>query len=442
MKTNRNLIQAVITKKGTRWVQGGHPWIYEAEVMGYRNPSEDDLANESGNALFAEPFGIENGTVIDAVSENGRYLGSGFYSEQSKIRVRLISRNANDRFTPDFYRRRIRYALSYRKTVMGQEDYRCCRLIFGEADGFPGLTVDRFSDLLSVQILSVGIERIRDLLLPELVLALQEEGEEIRGVFLRNDVKIRTLEGLPEEKGWYVLPDNADSSYRELSCLLPDPSRSPLTEITENGIRYTVDVENGQKTGFFLDQKYNRQAIRRISEGRRVLDCFTHTGSFALNAAAAGAASVTAVDISAAAVAMAERNAAENGLSERIDFVCEDVFDLLAELLMKKQKPYDFIILDPPAFTKSRKTVDHAKKGYREINLSAMRILPRGGYLATASCSHFMDHAKFEEVLRECAGELGVQLRQIEVRGAAPDHPVLFGVPETDYLKFYLFQVV
>ena len=438
MKISREYVRAVITKKGTRWVQGGHPWIYEAEVLGYRAP---EGAEENG-ALSPEPEGIENGEIIDAVSENGRYLGSGFFSGKSKIRIRLISENANDRFFAEFWKRRIRYALDYRKTVMGMEDFRCCRLIFGEADGFPGLTVDRFSDLLSVQILSVGIERIKDLLIPELVRALLRDGQEIRGVYLRNDVKIRALEGLPEGKGWYVLPDSCAPEYREIRALTADPDRSPITEIVENGITYSVDVENGQKTGFFLDQKYNRLAIRKLSESRRVLDCFTHTGSFALNAAMAGAASVTAVDISASAIAMAEKNAERNGLSEKMEFVAADVFDLLSELLAKKQKPYDFIILDPPAFTKSRKTVANAAKGYKEINLAALRILPRGGYLATASCSHFMDHARFEEMLREASHDAGVKLRLIEVRGPAPDHPVLFGVPETEYLKFYLFQVV
>ena len=417
MKTQREYIQAVITKKGTRWVQGGHPWIYDAEVLRFCRGEED-----------VDPAAIENGGIVDAVSENGRYLGSGFISHKSKIRIRLVSRNANDRFGADFWRRRIRYALDYRKTVM-KEDYACCRLIFGESDGFPGLTVDRFNDLLSVQILSVGIERIRDLLLPMLYEELLSDGAAIRGIFLRNDVAIRALEGLPQEKGWYALPG------------VPQPEAA-LTEIVENGIRYTVDVENGQKTGFFLDQKYNRRAIRRIAEGRRVLDCFTHTGSFALNAAAAGAEKVTAVDISASAIAMARENAEKNGLEGRMEFVTADVFDLLRDLLSKKERPYDFIILDPPAFTKARKTVGNASKGYKEINLAAMRILPRGGYLATASCSHFMDHARFEEMLRESAAEAGVQLKQIEVRQAAFDHPVLWNVPETDYLKFYLFQII
>ena len=440
MKTQRNFIQAVITKKGTKWVQGGHPWIYEAEVLSYWDPASDTEGKIT--ALSPELFGVENGSVVDAVTENGKYLGSGFYSEKSKIRIRLISENANDRFDREFWKRRIRYALDYRKTVMGPEDYRCCRLIFGEADGFPGLTVDRFSDLLSVQILSQGIERLRDILIPELVKALAEDGERIRGVYLRNDVKIRVLEGLPEEKGWYVLPAEAQEDYGMFSCLLEEPGRSPLTAITENSIRYTVDVENGQKTGFFLDQKYNRQAIWKIAKSRRVLDCFTHTGSFALNAAMAGAESVTAVDISASAIAMASKNALENGLFDRIEFVTADVFDLLSELLSKKQKPYDFIILDPPAFTKSRRTIGNAEKGYREINLAALRLLPRGGYLATASCSHFMDHARFEQMLKDAASEAGVSLRQIEVRGPSPDHPVLWNVPETEYLKFYIFQVV
>ena len=371
---------------------------------------------------------VENGGLVDAVSEKGRYLGTGLYSEHSKIRLRLISRNANDRFDEAFWRRRIQYAWDYRKTVMdGQTE--CCRLIFGEADGFPGLTVDRFSDLLVAQTLSVGIERRKELLFPLLVEVLRADGQEIRGLYERNDVAIRELEGLAQGKGWYPLPG------------LPAPE-SPETEICENGIYYMVDVENGQKTGFFLDQKFNRQAVARLAKGRRVLDCFTHTGSFALNAARGGAASVEGWDISPAAVAMAERNARRNGLDQIARFRVHDVFDSLTELAAGTQRPFDFIILDPPAFTKSRRTADAAERGYREINLLAMRLLPRGGYLATASCSHFMPNERFERMLRSAAREAGVQLRQIEVRQQGPDHPILWNVPETDYLKFYLFQVV
>ena len=409
MKAERQFPRVVITAKGTRWVEQGHPWIYEGEVI-----------RQEGDC--------ENGGLVDAVSEKGKYLGTGFLSEKSKIRVRLLSRNANDRFDAAFWQRRLQYAWDYRKTVMGDQT-SCCRIIFGEADGFPGLTVDRFSDLLVTQTLSIGMERAKDMIFPALVKLLREDGEVIRGVFERNDVAIRELEGMAQNKGWYVLPGET-------------PPESPMTEICENGVYYSVDVENGQKTGFFLDQKYNRLAVAKLAQGKRVLDCFTHTGSFALNAAKGGAEHVTAVDVSASAIGMARQNALRNGLEDRMDFVTADVFDLLPELAAKGGKPYDFIILDPPAFTKSRKTVDSAQRGYKEINLRALKLLPRGGYFATASCSHFMPSELFVKMLKAAALDAGVELRQIEARQQAPDHPILWNVPETDYLKFYIFQVV
>ena len=409
MKAERQFPRVVITAKGTRWVEQGHPWIYEGEVI-------------------RQEGACENGGLVDAVSEKGKYLGTGFLSEKSKIRVRLLSRNANDRFDAAFWQRRLQYAWDYRKTVMGDQT-SCCRIIFGEADGFPGLTVDRFSDLLVTQTLSIGMERAKDMIFPALVKLLREDGEVIRGVFERNDVAIRELEGMAQNKGWYVLPGET-------------PPESPMTEICENGIYYSVDVENGQKTGFFLDQKYNRLAVAKLAKGKRVLDCFTHTGSFALNAAKGGAEHVTAVDVSASAIGMARQNALRNGLEDRMDFVTADVFDLLPELAAKGGKPYDFIILDPPAFTKSRKTVDSAQRGYKEINLRALKLLPRGGYFATASCSHFMPSELFVKMLKAAALDAGVELRQIEARQQAPDHPILWNVPETDYLKFYIFQVV
>ena len=407
MKAERNFPRCIITTKGTRWVEQGHPWIYEAEVL-----------REEGEC--------ENGGLVDAVSEKGKYLGTGFLSRQSKIRVRLLSHNANDRFDEAFWRRRIQYAWDYRKTVMG-EDISCCRVIFGEADGFPGLTVDRFSNILVTQTLSIGMERIKGMLFPLLVQVLREDGQEIQGIYERNDVAIRALEGMEQGKGWFPLGE---------------PTPDTVTEICENGIYYRVDVENGQKTGFFLDQKYNRLAVGKLAKGRRVLDCFTHTGSFALNAALGGAEHVTAVDISASAIDMARANARRNGLEEKMDFLVADVFDLLPELAAKGKAPYDFIILDPPAFTKSRKTVESAQRGYKEINLRALKLLPRGGYFATASCSHFMPSEQFVRMLRSAALDAGVELRQIEARQQAPDHLILWNVPETDYLKFYLFQVV
>ena len=409
MKAERSYPKFIITAKGTRWVEQGHPWIYEGEII-------------------REEGACENGALADAVSEKGKYLGTGFVSRQSKIRLRLLSRNANDRFDEAFWQRRIQYAWDYRKTVMAG-DISCCRVIFGEADGFPGLTVDRFSDILVTQTLSMGMEKIKDIVFPLLVTVLRADGQEIRGIYERNDVAIRELEGLAQNKGWYPLPGET-------------PPGSTVTEICENGIYYRVDVENGQKTGFFLDQKYNRLAIAKLAKGKRVLDCFTHTGSFALNAAMGGAEHVTAVDISASAIEMAKANAQRNGLSDRMDFVVADVFDLLPELASKGKAPYDFIILDPPAFTKSRKTVGSAQRGYKEINLRALKLLPRGGYFATASCSHFMPSELFVKMLRSAALDAGVELRQIEARQQAPDHPILWNVPETDYLKFYIFQVV
>ena len=407
MKVEREFPRFTITAKGTRWVEQGHPWIYADEVI-----------REEGQC--------ENGSLVDAVSEKGKYLGTGFVSRESKIRVRLISCNANDRFDEAFWQRRIQYAWDYRKTVMAG-DISCCRVIFGEADGFPGLTVDRFTNILVTQTLSVGMEKIKPMLFPLLVQVLRQDGQTIDGVFERNDVAIRELEGLEQNKGWFDLGE---------------PFPDTVTEICENGVYYRVDVENGQKTGFFLDQKYNRLAVARLAKGRRVLDCFTHTGSFALNAALGGAERVTAVDISASAIEMAKQNARRNGLTDRMDFLVADVFDLLPELAAKGKAPYDFIILDPPAFTKSRKTVDSAQRGYKEINMRALRLLPRGGYFATASCSHFMPSEQFVRMLRSAALDAGVELRQIEARQQAPDHPILWNVPETDYLKFYLFQVV
>lgn len=406
MKVQRNFPKFTITAKGTRWVEQGHPWIYEAEVV----RSEGDF---------------ENGCLVDAVSEKGKYLGTGFLSLNSKIRIRLISRNANDKFDEAFWRRRIGYAWDYRKTVMAG-DLNCCRVIFGEADGFPGLTVDKFADILVTQTLSIGMEKLKPVLFPLIAEILRTDGHEISGIFERNDVKIRELEGLAQGKGWFG-DEHPDS------C---------VTEICENGVYYSVDVENGQKTGFFLDQKYNRLAVARLAKGKRVLDCFTHTGSFALNAAMGGAEHVTAVDVSESAIEMARKNAERNGLSERMDFIAANVFDLLPELEAKGRKPFDFIILDPPAFTKSRKTVHSAERGYKEINLRALRLLPRGGYFATASCSHFMPSELFVKMLRSAALDAGVELRQIEARQQSPDHPILWNVPETDYLKFYIFQVV
>ena len=403
---DRGYRQIIVTKKAEASVANGHPWIYDTEVS---------LVGEAP----------EDGTLTDVLSGKGRYLGTGFYNSHSKIRVRLISRNANDVFNQEFFERRIRYAWEYRKTVMNG-DTDCCRIIFGEADQFPGLTVDRFGGILVTQTLSLGFEKIKPMLFAALYKVLTEDGQKIDGIYERNDVAIRELEGLKQGKGFYLLPS------------LPIP-KSTETEITENGIQYLVDFENGQKTGFFLDQKYNRLAVSRLAKGKRVLDCFTHTGSFALNAAKGGAQHVHAVDISEEAIAMTRENVRRNGFENVIDCETANVFDLLPTL---QPNQYDFIILDPPAFTKSRRTVEKAARGYKEINLRAMKLLPRGGYLATCSCSHFMPDPLFCKMLHAAAADAQVSLRQIEARQQAPDHPVLWNVPETDYLKFYLFQVV
>lgn len=408
MRQQRPYPALQVSHKAERSIKNGHPWIYGTEIQ----------------AISGEP---ENGGLVDVFAGNA-WLGAGFYNANSKITVRLLSRNANDRFDTAFWQRRVQYAIAYRQTVMPGEDFRCCRLIHGEADQLPGLTVDRYDDLLSVQVLSLGMERIKPVILQALYDQLTALGQRIRGIYLRDDVALREREGMEQYKGWWPIPG------------LPMPE-TPVTEIVENGIRYLVDVENGQKTGFFLDQKYNRQAVARLAKGKRVLDCFTHTGSFGLNAARGGAAHVLSVDISQSAIDMARENAARNGLNN-IDFQTADVFALLTDLCAQKCRDYDFIILDPPAFTKARETAERAVKGYKEINLRAMKLLPRGGYLATCSCSHFLSEQAFHFLLKDAARDAGVCLRQIEARQQGPDHPILWNVPETAYLKFYLFQVV
>ena len=407
----RNYPTVTITPKGEKMLRGGHVWVYADEVT----------------SLTETP---ENGGLVDVRSEKGRYLGTGFYNVNSKIRVRVVSKNANDKFDNAFWERKLRWSLDYRHTVMGDTDFSCCRLIFGEADAFPGLTVDRFGEVLVTQVLSLGIERIKDKLYPILVRLLREEfGQTINALYERNDVAIRALEGMEQYTAFW----QGEGLATELDGKVL---------IVENGITYEVDYINGQKTGFFLDQKFNRAAIRKIANGRRVLDCFTHTGSFGLNAAAGGAAHVMSVDISADAIELAKANAARNNIADRMDFVCTDVFDLLTEMAEKGKCDYDFIILDPPAFTKSRDTLKNAIKGYKEINLKAMKLLPRGGYLATCSCSHFMTETYFKQMLHNAAEDAGVGLRQIEARQQSPDHPILWNVPETDYLKFFIFQIV
>lgn len=405
MKQERNFPSVVITRKAENAARAGHPWVYAEEITERRGE-------------------LRQGCITDVFSQKGAWLGAGFYSETSKIGVRILSDNANESFGPEFFERRVKYALEYRRAVM--EDLGCCRLIFGEADGLPGLTVDKFSDILVAQVLSYGTDSVKDVVYRAICEQLEAMGEHVSGVYERNEAALRDLEGLPRYKGWYEGLPHGEST---------------VTEICENGVRYAVDFENGQKTGFFLDQKLNRLAVAKLARGRRVLDCFTHTGSFALNAALHGAEHVTAVDVSESAVEMARRNAVLNGLEGRMDFLAADVFELLPRLCEERAK-YDLVILDPPAFTKSRRTIHSAERGYREINYRAMRLLPRGGYLATCSCSHFMESENFEYMLKNAAKDANVRLREVEVRKQAPDHPILWNVPETSYLKFYIFQIV
>lgn len=392
-----------VSRKAQANILAGHPWVFDSEIR-----SIDGIP--------------ENGDVVDIVSDTGAYLATGFFNANSKIRLRVLTQNANDKPDDAFFERAVKRAVEYRATVMG-EQFSCCRLIFGEADGLPGLTVDLFEDVLVAQVLSLGVERRKCVIFAALVNALKECGVTVRGVYERNDLDTREREGMEQGKGWLELEG---STYGETSVC-----------ITENGIKYIVDFENGQKTGFFLDQKFNRAACARLAKGKRVLDCFTNTGSFALNMARGGAQSVTAVDISADAIECARRHAQINGI-DTIEFRCENVFDMLStgECAGK----YDFIVLDPPAFTKSRKTVDKALRGYKEINLRAMKLLPRGGYLATCSCSHFVTDTLFRQMLHSAALDAGVKLRQIEARQQACDHPILWNAPETEYLKFYIFQ--
>ena len=397
-----------VSDKAARSLRSGHPWVYDAEVLDVRDAPQ-------------------NGALVQVESRSGKWLGIGFYNSNSKIRVRILTRNANDTVDSAFWQRRLEYAVAYRRTVMGV-DFSNCRLVFGESDGFPGLTVDRFESVLVAQVLCLGMERIKKEILGALVSILKDSGEQIDAIYERNDVKLREKEGMQQGKGFLALPGLRTDLDGHI-------------EIIENGVHYDVDYINGQKTGFFLDQKYNRVAVARLAKGRRVLDCFTHTGAFGLNCALAGAEHVVSVDASELALEQAKQNAELTGVNH-VEYVQCDVFDLLTKLSDEKRGQYDLVILDPPAFTKSSATVASAIRGYKEINLKAMRILPRGGYLATCSCSHFMTDERFRAMLADAAKDAQVQLRQIEARQQGPDHPILWNVPETDYLKFYIFQIV
>ncbi len=391
---------AVLRKGEGRSLKNGGLWIYDNEIA---------TCERTG----------ENGCLVRVLDFDGYLLGTGFWNETSKIRVRMLSRRKDAVVDEAFLRSRLEAAWEYRKKTV---DTSCCRLVFGEADWLPGLTVDKFSDVLVVQSLALGIDRLKPLLLEQLVEILAKDGVAVRGIYERSDAKVREQEGMSRQKGF-------------LGAEFPTK-----VEIVENGVRYLVDVKDGQKTGFFLDQKYNRLAIQKLCGGARVLDCFTHTGSFALNAGLGGAKEVLGVDASELAVSQAEENAALNGLSDRVKFRCADVFELLPALRDAGER-YDVVILDPPAFTKSRAAVKNAIKGYREINRKGLGLVRDGGFLATCSCSHFMTPELFTETIAQAAKSVHKRVRQVEYRTQAPDHPILWAAEESYYLKFYIFQV-
>lgn len=391
----------VTLKKGEgRTVKAGGLWIYDNEI-------------ESILGTF------ENGDLVTVHDFDGYFLGYGFINTHSRIRIRLMSRKKDQVIDAAFLERRVRNAWEYRKAVC---DTGCCRLLFGEADFLPGLVVDKFSDVLVVESLALGIDRLKSQILDILKRVLLEDGIQIRGIYERSDAKVREQEGMERFKGF--IGEAFDTKV----------------EIVENGVKYLVDVKDGQKTGFFLDQKYNRLAIQRLCRGKRVLDCFTHTGSFALNAAAAGAKEVLGVDASELGCRQAEENARLNKMEDRVHFECADVFEFLPGLEQQGES-FDVVILDPPAFTKSRNSVKNAVKGYREINLRGMRLVKDGGYLATCSCSHYMEPELFAKTLKEAARGAHRRLRQVEFRTQACDHPILWAAEESYYLKFYIFQV-
>ncbi|MDE7436000.1 MAG: class I SAM-dependent rRNA methyltransferase [Lachnospiraceae bacterium] len=395
-------MSAIVTlKKGEgRALKAGGMWIYDNEV-----------ASVLGS--------FENGALVLVHDFDGYPMGWGIINMNSKIRVRMLTRNVHTEINEDFFRQRLVRAWEYRKKTV---DTSSCRIVFGEADFLPGIVIDKFSDVLVIQSLSLGMDSYKEMLVRLLREILAEDGISIRGVYERSDVKVRRQEGMELYKGF--IGDEFDTDV----------------EIVENGVRYLVDVKDGQKTGFFLDQKYNRLAIQRLCKDARVLDCFTHTGSFALNAGIAGASEVVGVDASELAVAQAQKNAALNGLEDSVHFLCEDVFSLLPRLAEQGEQ-YDVVILDPPAFTKSRGSVKNAVKGYREINLRAMKLVRDGGFLATCSCSHFMDYELFTRTIGQAAQNVHKRLRQVEFRTQAPDHPILWSADESYYLKFYIFQV-
>lgn len=395
-------MSAIVTlKKGEgRTIKSGGMWIFDNEI--------DTMTGE-----------FVDGDIVIVKDFDGYPMGRGFINRHSKIRIRLMTRHVEQEIDDAFLLGRVRDAWEYRKKTV---DVDSCRVIFGEADFLPGIVVDKFSDVLVVESLALGIDRFKLQIIADLKMVMAEDGIQIRGVYERSDAKVRLNEGMERIKGFIG---------EEFDTNVP---------IVENGVKYIVDVKDGQKTGFFLDQKYNRLAIQKLCKGAKVLDCFTHTGSFALNAGIAGAASVLGVDASELAVHQATENAKLNGLEDTVHFRCEDVFELLPELERAGEK-FDVIILDPPAFTKSRSSIKNAVKGYREINLRAMKLVKDGGYLATCSCSHFMDYELFTKTIHQAASNVHKRLRQVEFRTQAPDHPILWAADESYYLKFYIFQV-
>ncbi|MDE7246671.1 MAG: class I SAM-dependent rRNA methyltransferase [Lachnospiraceae bacterium] len=393
---------AVVTLKkgGGRSVKSGGMWIYDNEIAAV-------------DGSFAD------GDIVIVHDFDGYPLGKGFINRNSKIRIRMMTRDSKQEIDASFLRMRLLNAWEYRKCTV---DTSSCRIVFGEADFLPGLVIDKFQDVLVVQSLALGIDRLKEEIVCILKDILRQDGIIIRGVYERSDAKVRKQEGMDCIKGFIGEPFDTD------------------VEIIENGVKYYVDVKEGQKTGFFLDQKYNRQAVRKLCKDAKVLDCFTHTGSFALNAGQAGAKSVLGLDASETGIEQARRNASLNGLSDIVSFECADVFDKLPDLEKRGEK-FDVVILDPPAFTKSRNSVKNAMKGYREINLRAMRLIRDGGFLATCSCSHFMTYELFTKTIGQAAANVHKRLRQVEFRTQAPDHPILWAANESYYLKFYIFQV-
>jgi len=394
------LAKVILKKEEGRTLRGGGAWVFDNEI--------DKIEGE-----------FINGDLVKVHAFNDFCLGTGFINTKSKITIRMMSRSKDQEIDAAFIRQRVTDCIEYRKHTI---DMSSCRLIFGEADFLPGIVVDKFEDVLVVESLALGIDRFKEQIVDDLKELLAEEGMPVRGVYERSDAAVRDLEGMDRFKGFIGEPFDTK------------------VQITENGVRYFVDVEEGQKTGFFLDQKMNRAAIKPLCRGAKVLDCFTHTGSFALNAGLAGAISVLGVDASELGIEQARKNAELNGLQDTVTFACEDVFELLPKLEASGEK-FDVVILDPPAIAKSRTSLKNARKGYKEINMRAMKIINDGGYLATCSCSHFMTPELFAETIASAAKDMHKRLRQVEYRTQAADHPILWSAQESYYLKFYIFQV-